>query len=105
MNRIYLDHNATSPLRPSVAEGMAELISRNQHGNPSSLHEDGRKSRRILEEARDQVAAALKVDSAEIFFTSGGTESNNLAITGLHHDERHDEPCAFNRRARYVSAE
>lgn len=83
MNRIYLDHNATSPLRPSVAEGMAELISRNQHGNPSSLHEDGRKSRRILEEARDQVAAALKVDSAEIFFTSGGTESNNLAITGL----------------------
>lgn len=83
MNRIYLDHNATSPLLPEVASGMADLLENGSAGNPSSLHQDGRSARRILEDARDRVAAALSVDPAELFFTSGGTESNNLAICGL----------------------
>ena len=83
MNRIYLDHNATSPLLPEVAQGMAEILTQGDAGNPSSLHQDGRRARRILEDARDRVAAALGVDPAELFFTSGGTESNNLAIHGL----------------------
>ena len=83
MNRIYLDHNATSPLLPEVARGMTELLENGTAGNPSSLHQDGRGARRVLEDARDRVAAALSVEPAEIFFTSGGTESNNLAICGL----------------------
>lgn len=83
MNRIYLDHNATSPLLPEVARGMSELLESGTAGNPSSLHQDGRSARRILEDARDRVAAVLSVEPAEIFFTSGGTESNNLAICGL----------------------
>ena len=87
MTRVYLDHNATTPILPEVSSGMSDLLQSMEWGNPSSLHEDGRKARRILEDSRDRVAAALKVDPAEIFFTGGGTESNNLAISGLVADE------------------
>ena len=87
VNRIYLDHNATIPILPRVREGLLELLDSHHWGNPSSLHEDGRHARKILEEARDRVAFALHVEPSEIVFTSGGTESNNLAITGLVTDD------------------
>jgi len=81
MKRVYLDHNATTPLRPEVRElWLAELD--RAHGNPSSVHASGRAARAVLDEARERVAAALGVHEDEIVFTSGGTESNSLAVLG-----------------------
>ncbi len=76
----YLDHAATTSVRPEVAEVYAaELI---RGGNPSSLHTAGRDARRRLEEAREELAAALDAEPAEVLFTSGGTEADNLAVKG-----------------------
>jgi len=76
----YLDHAATTPVRPEVAEVYAqELVG---EGNPSSLHAAGREARRRLEEAREELAAALGAQPAEVLFTSGGTEADNLAVKG-----------------------
>lgn len=77
---IYLDHAASTPLRPGVAEAMAPLLS---GANPSSGHRFGRAARKSLEDARDRIAGLLRCRPAEIVFTSGGTESDNLAILGL----------------------
>jgi cysteine desulfurase len=82
MPPIYLDHNATTPLRPEAAEAMARLAAE-PLGNPASGHAAGRKGRRILEDAREQVAGLLGASPAEVLFTSGATEANNLAIFGL----------------------
>ncbi len=82
MRRVYLDHNATSPMRPEVREALLEAID-SLHGNASSLHAEGRAARRLLEDARERIAAALDAHPDEVFFTSGGTESNNTAILGL----------------------
>lgn len=79
--RIYLDHNATSPLRPKVARLWRELSAEGL-GNPSSLHRSGRRARAVIDDARMRMAAALGVHEEELFFTSGGTESNNLALFG-----------------------
>ena len=77
--RIYLDNTATTPLRPEVIEVMT--LSMQQHfGNPSSIHADGRSVKAAIEEARKIVAKHLNASIGEIFFTSGGTESNNMAI-------------------------
>lgn len=81
-DRIYLDHNATSPLRPRVARLWRELSAEGL-GNPSSLHASGRRARALIDEAREQVAAALGVHEEEIVFTSGGTESNNIAVQSV----------------------
>jgi cysteine desulfurase len=78
---IYLDHNATTPVLPEVLEAMLPFL-RDQFGNPSSEHVLGRRSREALERSRERVAAALSCEPDEILFTSGGTESNNLAIRG-----------------------
>ena len=77
----YLDYNATAPIRPEVIEA----VRRRQEigGNPSSVHALGRDARRAVEEARAQVAALINARASEIVFTSGGTESNNLALNGL----------------------
>jgi len=81
MQVIYLDHNATTPVRPEVLEAMLPYL--NTHfGNPSSVHWAGRRAKRGLEEGREQVAALLNARPAEVLFTSGGTESNNLALRG-----------------------
>lgn len=81
MKRVHLDHNATTPLRPEVrALWLAELDALG--GNASSVHASGRAARAVLDTARERVAAALGVHEDEIVFTSGGTESNNLAILG-----------------------
>jgi len=79
---IYLDYNATTPIDPRVAEAMAPFLS-GGFGNPSSIHAEGRKAKAALEEARERVAGGLGCRPSEVVFTSGGSESNNLAIRGL----------------------
>ncbi|NLI91810.1 MAG: cysteine desulfurase NifS [Peptococcaceae bacterium] len=81
MRRIYLDHSATTPVDPQVAELMMTYFLE-YYGNPSSVHFFGRQVRKALEEARSQVASLINANPAEITFTSGGTEADNLAIQG-----------------------
>ena len=76
----YLDHNATSPLRPAAYDAMVEAL--RAGGNPSSVHGVGRKARAIVDKARREVAALVGALPAETIFTSGGTEANNLALSG-----------------------
>ena len=78
---VYLDHAATTPLRPEVLEAMQPYLTEHW-GNPSSIHTSGRQARRGLDEAREAVARLLGAKPREIVFTSGGTESDNLAIKG-----------------------
>lgn len=78
---IYLDHNATTPVHPEAVEAMLPYV-REHFGNPSSGHVYGRRAHEAVERARGQVAELLGCEPEEIFFTSGGTESNNLAIIG-----------------------
>jgi cysteine desulfurase len=76
----YLDHNATSPLRPAAFDAMAAAL--RAGGNPSSVHRAGRTARSLIDGARRQVAALVGALPAEVVFTSGGTEANNMAIDG-----------------------
>jgi cysteine desulfurase len=78
---IYLDYNATTPLDPGVRDAMLPFLG-DIWGNPSSVHHVGRKARALLDDARDRAANFLGAKPSEIIFTSGGTESNNLAIFG-----------------------
>lgn len=80
--RVYLDHAATTPMLPCAARAFAaaaEVV-----GNPSSLHASGRQARALLEESREQVAQILDAHPSEVLFTSGGTEADNLAVTGTY---------------------
>ena len=78
---IYFDYNATAPLNPAVREAMLPFLGE-IWGNPSSVHHVGRRARALLDDARDRAAKVLGAKTSEIVFTSGGTESNNLAIFG-----------------------
>lgn len=78
---IYLDNAATTKVYPSVCEKMVEVMSKD-YGNPSSLHMKGFAAEQYVKEARKTIASVMKVDEKEIVFTSGGTESNNMAIIG-----------------------
>ncbi len=80
--RIYFDHNAGAPLRPAAREAMARFIASGAEGNPASVHLSGQRARKLLEQSRAEVAALIGAPSRSIVFTSGGTESNNLAIFG-----------------------
>lgn len=82
MKPIYLDYNATTPIAPAVLEAMQPFLAEH-YGNPSSGHALGRAGHDAVEEARGRVAALLGARSDEIVFTSGGTESNNLALKGI----------------------
>ncbi len=82
MDFIYLDYNATTPVDPRVAEAMRPFLV-GGFGNPSSMHRIGREARAAVEKARGQVASCLGCAAEEIVFTSGGSESNNLAIRGV----------------------
>lgn len=79
---VYLDNNATTQPLPEVIETVARHL-REAYGNPSSRHGLGRKARRILEDSREQIAMILGAKPSELIFTSGGTESNNMAVLGL----------------------
>lgn len=82
MKRVYLDHSATTQVRPEVADLVLEYMTI-IFGNPSSAHSYGREAKEGLEKARQQVASAIKAQKEEIIFTSGGTEADNLAIRGV----------------------
>ncbi len=79
--RIYLDHNATTPVDPAVAHAVNQAM-HEDFGNPSSVHYFGQRAKNLLDRARQTVATLLGGDPAEVVFTSGGTESDNLAIRG-----------------------
>ena len=79
---IYLDHAATTPVRPEVREAMAPFLSTEAFGNPSSGHRAGRAARAALDRARQEIADAVACEPGEVVFTSGGTEADNLAVLG-----------------------
>ncbi|UCB51747.1 MAG: cysteine desulfurase NifS [Candidatus Zixiibacteriota bacterium] len=81
MRKVYLDHSATTPVRPEVLEAMLPYLE-SRFGNASSIHGSGREAKVALEEAREKVAEVIGAAPSEVFFTSGGTESDNLAIKG-----------------------
>jgi cysteine desulfurase len=93
---IYLDHNAGAPLRAEAAAAISRMLAEGG-GNPSSVHRSGQRSRRMLETARAQVARIIDAEPRQIVFTSGGTESNNLAIFGA--------ITAASRRRKIISSE
>ena len=82
MKRIYLDHTATTPLDPRVMEAMLPYFS-GTFGNASSIHAYGREAKEALERARAVIAQAIGAQPAEVFFTSGGTEADNIALCGV----------------------
>jgi cysteine desulfurase len=82
MHRVYLDNNATTPLLPEVFDAMRPYFGEH-FGNASSIHHHGQETRAAVENARDSVAELIGCSAAEVIFTSGGTESDNLAIAGL----------------------
>ncbi len=81
-SRIYLDHNATTPLREELIPYLSSLME-GVYANPSSVHADGQKAKKVLDDARCNIATLLNAHEREIIFTSGGTESNNLALRGV----------------------
>src|SRR6266851_9590888 len=78
---VYLDHAATTPMLPEAIETMTRELG--ELGNPSSLHNAGRRARRVVEESREQIAEIFSARPSEVVFTSGGTEADNLAVKGL----------------------
>jgi len=95
MREVYLDHAATTPVDPEVLEAMLPYFS-TIYGNASSLHTQGQKAYNALEKAREQVARLIHAKPEEIIFTSGGTESDNLAIKGVAYrnkDKRNNKGC------------
>jgi cysteine desulfurase len=94
----YLDHAATTPVLPEVADVVAAQL--RSTGNPSSLHASGRAARRVIEEARETIAAALGALPTEVVFTSGGTEADNLAVKGIYWSRRAADP----RRSRVLAS-
>jgi cysteine desulfurase len=88
LDRIYLDHAATSPVHPDVVERMIPFMTE-VFGNPSSIHYFGRQSRQAVDEARAVVAKSIGAKESEIIFTSGGTEADNIALIGTAMANRH----------------
>jgi cysteine desulfurase len=86
---VYLDHAATTPMLPEAIAAMTDELA--HLGNPSSLHNAGRRARRVVEESREQIAEAYGARPSEVIFTSGGTEADNLAVKGLYWARRADE--------------
>lgn len=80
--RIYLDHNATTPLLPDVLEVMTKCM-RDYYGNPSSIYKEGKEACAVIESSRRSIAQLINCTARRIFFTAGGSESNNLALKGI----------------------
>jgi cysteine desulfurase len=89
-SQVYLDHAATTPMLPEALAAMTEELA--QLGNASSLHNAGRRARRVVEESRELIAEAYGARPSEVVFTSGGTEADNLAIKGLYWARRAADP-------------
>ena len=87
---VYLDHAATTPMRPEAVEVMTRHLL--DVGNPSSLHASGRRARRVVEESRETIARVMGCRPGEIVFTSGGTEADNLALKGIYWARRAADP-------------
>src|SRR5271154_7619120 len=87
---VSLDPAATTPMLPEALDAMTEELA--QLGNPSSLHNAGRRARRIVEESREQIAEVFGARASEVIFTSGGTEADNLAVKGLFWARRSADP-------------
>src|SRR5690606_11316905 len=85
MNRVYLDSAATTQMRQEVIDRMTQVMQM-EYGNPSSTHSYGRSSKSIIETARKNIAKILNVTPAEIIFTSGGTEADNMILHGCVRD-------------------
>src|ERR1700683_1645745 len=81
-SRVYLAHAVPTPMLPEALAAMVAELART--GNPSSLHNAGRRARRVIEESREQIAQAYGARPSEVVFTSGGTEADNLAVKGLY---------------------
>ena len=81
MKKVYLDHNSSTPVHPAVIEAMRPYW-REVFGNASSTHQSGRQARKAIEDAREKTARVIGADPQEMIFTSGGTESDNLAVKG-----------------------
>ena len=90
---VYLDNSATTQVFPEVAAYMTQIMCQ-QYGNPSSLHLKGMEAEQILRGAKETLAKILKVNEKELLFTSGGTESDNLALRGIAQ--------AYQRRGRHL---
>ncbi|MCT2343197.1 cysteine desulfurase family protein [Niallia taxi] len=88
MEHIYVDHAATSPMHPKVIEKMHEVMQQ-AYGNPSSIHTFGRQARKIIDNARNSLAASIGAQETEIIITSGGTEADNHAIFGVADSYQH----------------
>lgn len=82
MMRVYLDHNATSPLRDEVVDAMSTVL-RRDFGNPSSVHEEGRTARIAVDRSRESIATLLGVQHGDVMFTGGATEANNTVLLGV----------------------
>src|SRR6202158_2750123 len=82
VQRFYFDHNATTPVAPEVLEKLASCLGQ-VYGNASSIHHFGQAAKQRLEAARRQIAASLHANPAEVVFTSGGTEADNMAVLGV----------------------
>ena len=82
MKRIYLDHAATTPVDPAVADVMVSCLKEN-FGNPSSVYAEGRTAKKSIDAARAQLAKAINADPREIYFTASGSEADNWAIKGI----------------------
>ncbi len=95
--RVYLDHAASTPMAPAAIEAVASHLGR--VGNPASLHAEGRAARRVVEESREQIAAGIGCRPGDVVFTSGGTESDNIALKGTFWCRRDEDP----RRTRILS--
>lgn len=87
MRQVYLDYNSTTPVDKRVLEAMLPYL-RDKYGNASSVHNIGREAKTAIEEAREEVASLIGAEPSEIYFTSGGTESDNIALKGVaYHDQ------------------
>src|ERR1700679_1548973 len=106
MQRIYLDANATTPVLPEVVDAMRPFWSES-FGNPSSAHHSGQRARSAVDHARTSIARLLNCSAKEIVFTSGGTESDNLALNGILNPflERSSKPDARHQPAHLLTTE
>ena len=98
MRRVYLDSNATTPLRPEVVAAMMPVFTEH-FGNASSIHWFGQHAKSLIDDARQHVAKLINAETAEIVFLSGGTEADNLAIRGIAESQKSQAGTSLRRKS------